>query len=263
MPASIVARGTWVQRRAVERDRPLPGHRSGDDARERALPVAGHARDADDLARVHAERRVHQPGAAMRIGDAHAIQHQQRGSGRARRAAALRHLAPDHQFGERRAVGAGGRTVRDLAAGAQHRDAVGDRQHLVQLVRDEDDREPVRHEAAQHHEQAFDLLRGQHRGRLVEHEDARAAIEHLEDLEPLLLADARGATRAGRAARRARCRPSARSASCARRRDRAAASRAGGCRARRSPARSGFRPARNAGAPCRCRHRARPAASRA
>ncbi len=103
--------------------------------------------------------------------------------------AALRHLAPDHQFGQRRAVGARGRTVRDLAARPQHRDAVGDRQHLVHLVRDEDDREAVRHQPAQHHEQAFDLLRGEHRGRLVEHQDARAAIEHFEDFEPLLLAD--------------------------------------------------------------------------
>ena len=34
-----------------------------------------------------------------------------------------------------------------------------------------------------------DLLRRQHRGRLVEHEDARVAIERLEDLDALLLAD--------------------------------------------------------------------------
>ena len=182
---------------------------------------------------------------------------------RARRAAALRHLAPDHQLGERRAVGARGRAVRDLAAGAQHRDAVGDRQHLVQLVRDEDDREPVRHQAPQHDEQAFDLLRGEHRGRLVEHEDARAAIEHLQDFEPLLLADAQ-----------ARHAPVGRHVEAAvghqreqllarARQGRAAASRAAACRARRSPARSGFRRARSADAPCRRRHRARPAASRA
>ena len=48
---------------------------------------------------------------------------------------------------------------------------------------------PLADEPAQHDEQALDLLRGEHGGRLVEHEDARAAIEHLEDFEPLLLAD--------------------------------------------------------------------------
>ena len=101
----------------------------------------------------------------------------------------MRDLAPDHERGKRGSVGARDRTVRDLAAGAQHGDAVGDRQHLPQLVRDEDDREPVRHEAPQHREETVGLLRREHGGRLVEHEDARTAVEHLEDLDPLPLAD--------------------------------------------------------------------------
>ena len=49
---------------------------------------------------------------------------------------------------------------------------------------------PPRDERAQHGEQLVDLLRGQHRGRLVEDQDARVAIERLEDLDALLLADA-------------------------------------------------------------------------
>ena len=60
------------------------------------------------------------------------------------------------------------------------------------------------------------LLRRQHRRRLVEDQDARVAVERLEDLHPLLLADRElpdpraRVDRAGRSARRAR-RPRARS----------------------------------------------------
>ena len=43
---------------------------------------------------------------------------------------------------------------------------------------------------AQVGEQLVDLLRHQHRGRLVEDEDAGAAVEDLEDLDPLPVADA-------------------------------------------------------------------------
>ena len=78
---------------------------------------------------------------------------------------------------------------RDDAPAAQHGDAVGDRQHLVQLVRDEDDRPPVGRHRAQRLEERARLLRREHRGRLVEDQDARVAVERLEDLDPLLLAD--------------------------------------------------------------------------
>ena len=43
-------------------------------------------------------------------------------------------------------------------------------------------------------EQRVDLLRHQHRGRLVEDDDLRAAVEHLEDLDALPLADAEVST---------------------------------------------------------------------
>ena len=39
-------------------------------------------------------------------------------------------------------------------------------------------------------EERVDLLRHQHRGRLVEDDDPGAAVEHLEDLDPLPVADA-------------------------------------------------------------------------
>ena len=49
---------------------------------------------------------------------------------------------------------------------------------------------PSRLELAQVAEELVDLLRHEHRGRLVEDEDPGAAVEHLEDLDPLPLADA-------------------------------------------------------------------------
>ena len=57
---------------------------------------------------------------------------------------------------------------------------------------------------AQDAEQLVGLLRRQHRARLVEDQDARAAEQHLQDLDPLLLADRQvgdqrvGIDRAGR-----------------------------------------------------------------
>jgi hypothetical protein len=57
-------------------------------------------------------------------------------------------------------------------------------------VRDEDDREPFGLELAEVVEQRVDLLRDEHGRRLVEDEDARAAVQHLEDLDALEVADA-------------------------------------------------------------------------
>ncbi len=99
------------------------------------------------------------------------------------------HLSADHQarqtlFGRPRC-----RQRLDLLAAAQHRDPVGDLGHLVQLVADEDDRLPLLGQAPHDREELLCLLRGQHRRRLVEHEDVRAAVERLQDLDALLLAD--------------------------------------------------------------------------
>jgi len=75
----------------------------------------------------------------------------------------------------------------------------GDREHLVQLVRDEQDGEPFGLELAQVAEQLVDLLRHQHRGGLVQDEDAGPAVEHLEDFDPLPVPDPRSSTiRSGR-----------------------------------------------------------------
>ena len=103
---------------------------------------------------------------------------------------AQEHLAPDHHPREPLLGRAGGRDGVDDDAAAERRDPVGDLQHLVQLVRDEDDRLALGLERPEHLEELLRLLRGQDRGGLVEDQDVGAAIERLQDLDPLLLTDA-------------------------------------------------------------------------
>ena len=78
-----------------------------------------------------------------------------------------------------------------------------DLHHLVELVRDEDDRARRRSRSLpQHAPQLVDLRRRQHRGRLVEDQDLRAAIQRLEDLDALRFADRQVGDEPLRAARR-------------------------------------------------------------
>ena len=135
---------------------------------------------------------------------------------------AQQHLAPDHHPRETLLGRALGRDRVDDDAAPQRRDPVGDLEHLVQLVRDEDDRLALRSSATEDLEELLRLLRRQHGGRLVEDQDLRAAVERLQDLDALLLADRDAVDarvrdrRRGRSARRARAR------ACVRRRSRAA-----------------------------------------
>src|SRR3546814_19243550 len=76
----------------------------------------------------------------------------------------------------------------DELALAQHGDAVGHRHDLVQLVRDEDDGEALLHHGLQGGEERLDLLRRKHGDRLVEDEEAGAAVERLQDLDALAIA---------------------------------------------------------------------------
>ena len=77
----------------------------------------------------------------------------------------------------------------DRLAAAEHGDAVGDLEHLAELVRDEDDRDALAPQRAQDLEQVQGLLRRQDGGRLVEDQDVGVPVERLHDLDALLLAD--------------------------------------------------------------------------
>ena len=99
-------------------------------------------------------------------------------------------LAADHELGELLRRGLGGPHGAHGRPGAQHGDDVGDPQHLVELVADERHGHALGAQVGQRGEQRVDLLRDEHGGRLVEHDHAGAAVEHLEDLDALAVADA-------------------------------------------------------------------------
>ena len=157
---------------------------------ELALAVAGDAGDADDLARMDREGRVRDAQHAAGVDHGEILDLEHRRAGRALALLDLQQHAPaDHRLGELRRRGLGGHEGGDHLAPAHHRDPVGDRHDLAQLVGDQDDRLALRLQRPQQLEQGIGLGRGQHRGRLVEDEDVGAAIEGLQDLDALLQAD--------------------------------------------------------------------------
>ena len=157
---------------------------------ELALAVALDPGDADDLAAMDGERHVvEQRPHVLDDGEPCDVELDVVGDSRL---ASLgpRQLAAHHQLREL----ARGHLVRqhrrDRATGSNDGDRVRDGEHLVELVADEEHRHTFGREVAQRCEQLVDLLRHEHRGGLVEDQDAGAAVEHLEDLDPLAIADA-------------------------------------------------------------------------
>ena len=71
--------------------------------------------------------------------------------------------------------------------------AVGDRQHVVEEMRDEDDAAALRLQPAQRLEQPRHLRRRQRRGRLVEDDDPGAGKQHARQFDQLLHADRQAA----------------------------------------------------------------------
>jgi hypothetical protein len=87
------------------------------------------------------------------------------------------------------AVGVTGIDGGDGFAAPENGDPVGDSQDLVKFVGDEDNAEPVGSHSSEGGDQTGCLLWSEHRGRFVEDEDARAAIEGAENFDPLLFTD--------------------------------------------------------------------------
>jgi hypothetical protein len=174
-------------------DGDLPGvQRAQADDRfdELRLPVALHAGDRDDLARANLQVKALDRHLQAVVTDEEVAQleHHVAGLRRALGDDQL-HVAPDHQVRQllaRRGLGVRGARH---AAPAQDDDLVGDLDHLVELVGDEDDRRPGRRERADDAEQLLGLVRRQDGARLVEDEDVALAVQGLEDLHALPHAD--------------------------------------------------------------------------
>ena len=165
----------------------LHRHQARDGLQQLALTAAGHARHAEDLAAVEGKAGVVQRDHALGIdaGDVLDVQpscqvHRLRAVDVQLHALAHHHLGQTADGGVFRLHGS------DVLALAQHRHPVGQLQHLVELVGDDDDGVAIVAHVAQHVEQPLRLLRREHCGRLVENQDLRAAIEHLHDLHRLL-----------------------------------------------------------------------------
>ena len=153
---------------------------------------------------LHFERDVLQRDAEFaRLRQAQALRRELR----SRRSRGLAGLAISFRFGADHHLGHRARglalrvAVGDDLAAAQDGRGVAERDDLVQLVRDVEDRAAARGEFPQGLEQLLDLLRRQHRGRLVHDQEPRIEEQRAHDLDPLALADAerrddRGADRA-------------------------------------------------------------------
>ena len=169
------------------------GHRrphAGDRLDELSLAVALDPGDAEDLTRPDGEAEGSDRLGPPIVGDGESVDPQHRLTGGRRLLLdGEDDVASHHQVGEI-LLGGGGRIGAPHGeTTAEHRDAVGDGEHLAQLVGDEHDRLPLVDQRADHIEEVVDLAGGHDGGGLVEDEDLGVALEGLDQLDPLLDAD--------------------------------------------------------------------------
>ena len=164
MPASTSSSSDWPLPATPAMPRISPARTSKLTDFSRATPLASIERQVLDL-------EHHRAGPGRRLLDPE------------------QHPAPDHQLGELRRAGLGGRERPHHLAAAHDADLVGHRHDLAQLVGDQDDRLPLGLQVLEDAEQVVGLGRGQHAGRLVEDQDVALAVERLQDLDPLLEPD--------------------------------------------------------------------------
>ena len=162
---------------------------TGHALRELPLAVAGNAGNAHDLAAP--DLQLHPPkhlGAAITQG-VKPLDPEAHGAASKRLRIQRFDFASHHHPGQLVTRDAIGRSCADHAPVAQRRHAIADRHDFVQLVGDKHETVAFAHHALEGSEQIVDLLGREHGSRLVEDDKARAAIERLEDLHALLLAD--------------------------------------------------------------------------
>src|SRR6516165_7621099 len=163
--------------------------RAEDDFRDLGTTGADQACDANHFPGIDRERHVlhdHAHGdildrqdllAAMACGLAAAVD-------------GLRNLAANHVL-HQCVTGQGLCRRRDHEATiAQHRNAIGDLQGLLERVRDVDDGDPARPQVADQMEEVDYFLGRKARGRLVEYDDARLVVDSARNLDHLLLGGA-------------------------------------------------------------------------
>ena len=169
----------------------LGGLQSGDGLQQFLLAVAGDTGDAQDFAAVHIKAGVVQHGDAVGAADGQVLDVQ--ALDRVHGFGALDvqfHFFTHHHGGQGGFVSVPGGNIAHILTLAQDGHAVADGQHLVQFVGNDDNGLAVGFHVADDREEALGLLGGQHGGGLVQDQDVRTAVQHLDDLQRLLLADA-------------------------------------------------------------------------
>jgi hypothetical protein len=188
-------RRSEVERLSIDED-PAPADRVGaeDGAGELGPAGADEAGEPDDLALGDGERYVEKPRrrGVARVALGGEAFHPKRRLARAMRTPALEQpidLAPDHHADDVVDLDLGDRRRAHEPAVAKHRDAVGERLHLVQPVADEDDADALITKIAADAEEPRHLVLGKRRGRLVHHDQPGRDGKRLGDLDHLLLGD--------------------------------------------------------------------------
>ena len=163
---------------------------AGQHLEDLALSVARDTRHTDDLTGLELDVQAVQAHHLEGIAHHHAARTQQHFAGGLAGVAlaAHLHLAPDHGFGQAFDRGVGYGDVLHHAALAHHGDEVAQAHHLLEFVGDQQDRRSLRAQQRQHPEQLLGFLRGQHRGGFIQDQDARPAVQRLEDFQPLPVA---------------------------------------------------------------------------
>ena len=163
----------------------------GDAVNKLRLAVAVDAGNADDLACAHLEGHVLDGIVMMHLRrNGHTLNIEDNVTG-------LRFLlmdnkvniAADHHSRQLFFIGVFYIDCADILALAQDRAAVGDLHDLVELMRDKQDALALFCEVFHDLHELLDLLRGEHRGRLVENKYLVFAVEHFEYFGALLHTD--------------------------------------------------------------------------
>ena len=168
---------------------PARSSKAGERLDELVLAVAGNPGDPEDLAGPDLEAHAADHLAATIVVDPQVLDRERHVADGSRPGRRRADVAPDHERGEIVLVGLRRIRSADDTTAPDDRDPVGDLEHLVQLVTDEDDAVALVGEAPQDGEDLARLLGCEHGRRLVEDEDPRLAIEGLEVLDALLPAD--------------------------------------------------------------------------
>ena len=170
--------------------RRLAGNDTDERFDQRVLTVPFDAGNAENLALVHDE--VDRPEPAARTGDVSLETAHPKHRGTAFERSALRcqqHVALHHEAGQFRDTRGGCGERGDVGAVAENRDAIGETDHLVEVMGDEAHGAAVVTKMAKLREELGDLLRGEDRRRFVEDQEPHVAVQELGDLDFLPRSD--------------------------------------------------------------------------